>query len=353
MKRFLCAASALALVSSPVLAIGVGTPYFATTTADALTVYGTSTLGPVFEGTGAAGDYGYAWNGEFRQDQNAATTLGAVNATSGASAAVSFLQIGGTTNSSMALILADNSGSPVENMTFGSAVTALQTNIPYFSPEVANAGNLGSVLLPWGVVYVANAVLSPTSTTDSATLTINAPNDTNGANIKMIGNGSTTPNKYISTIGGAFQIVNSGYTSPIFTLDDLGDITTPSGATLSAGTVNASSYQIAGNMIASATNPTWSSGACAGNIGTALDTAAFTFNTGVGSCGSTATITMPVAAHGWVCDAVDENSGAAFRIQETADTTASVTFTGYSIGASPAATNFTVSHVVKVMCSAY
>ena len=60
-----------------------------------------------------------------------------------------------------------------------------------------------------------------------------------------------------------------------------------------------------------------------------------------------------VASNGWVCDAVDEAIAGTGRIQETADTTTSVTFTNYSIGSSPATINFVASHTVKAKCMAY
>lgn len=47
---------------------------------------------------------------------------------------------------------------------------------------------------------------------------------------------------------------------------------------------------------------------------------------------------------GWICDAIDEAGGAAFLIQETADTLTSVTFTGYSIGTTPAGELHRVSY---------
>ncbi len=114
-----------------------------------------------------------------------------------------------------------------------------------------------------------------------------------------------------------------------------------------------STLLIGGKLVASATAPTFTSGACSGAIVTANNTAAFTFKTGSGSCGSTATLAMPAASNGWVCDAVDEAGGGAFRIQETTDSPTSVVFTGFSIGSTPAVATFTASHTVKVKCSAY
>jgi hypothetical protein len=107
------------------------------------------------------------------------------------------------------------------------------------------------------------------------------------------------------------------------------------------------------NLAMSSTAPTFTSGACSGAIGTVNGTGAFTFTTGSGSCGSTATIGMPTATTGWICDAVDLAEAGTARIQQTSNSTASVVFTNYSIGSSPAATNYTVSHTVQVKCTGY
>jgi hypothetical protein len=101
--------------------------------------------------------------------------------------------------------------------------------------------------------------------------------------------------------------------------------------------------------------PTFASGACGGAIGVANNVAAFTFTTGSGTCGSTATLNMPAeyASNGWICSAIDEAAAGAFRIQQSSDTLSSVVLTNYSIGTTPAAANYTVSRTVKVTCTAY
>ena len=58
----------------------------------------------------------------------------------------------------------------------------------------------------------------------TSTLTVNAPNDSNGANIKLVGNGSTTPNKYIASVSGVFQIANSARNQGLLNLTDSGDL---------------------------------------------------------------------------------------------------------------------------------
>lgn len=48
---------------------------------------------------------------------------------------------------------------------------------------------------------------------------------TNGANLKLVGNGGTTPNKSIRAQGGNLEFVDSGYTNVILTLGDTGILT--------------------------------------------------------------------------------------------------------------------------------
>jgi len=58
-----------------------------------------------------------------------------------------------------------------------------------------------------------------------ATLVVNAPSDSNGAGIQLIGNGGTTPSKYLRCLSGQFSIVNDAYTLQILVLDDSGNLT--------------------------------------------------------------------------------------------------------------------------------
>lgn len=48
---------------------------------------------------------------------------------------------------------------------------------------------------------------------------------TNGANLKLVGNGGTTPNKSIRAQGGNLEFTDSGYTNTILTLGDTGILT--------------------------------------------------------------------------------------------------------------------------------
>ncbi|KVD26401.1 tail fiber domain-containing protein [Burkholderia ubonensis] len=56
------------------------------------------------------------------------------------------------------------------------------------------------------------------------TFFVNSPSDTNGANIRMTGNGSSQQTKWLRVSNGQFQLMSSVYT-PILTSDDVGNIT--------------------------------------------------------------------------------------------------------------------------------
>ena len=77
-------------------------------------------------------------------------------------------------------------------------------------------------------------------------LALNDVNNTNGANIRISGNGVTTPTKTLRVAGGVFQILNSGYTGSILSITDAGTATipalvigAPTGGAIGAGDINA------------------------------------------------------------------------------------------------------------------
>lgn len=67
--------------------------------------------------------------------------------------------------------------------------------------------------------------LNITSTNSTGTIGV-TDTGTSGANIKLVGNGATTPNKTIRAFNGSFQVVNSAYGAAIFSLSDAGVIST-------------------------------------------------------------------------------------------------------------------------------
>ncbi len=79
-------------------------------------------------------------------------------------------------------------------------------------------------------------------------LVISALNNTNGANIEIVGNGATTRAKTIRVQGGMFQILNSGYTATLLSINDSGAAVfgSPTGGAQTAGSVNAQGLYVNG-----------------------------------------------------------------------------------------------------------
>lgn len=62
----------------------------------------------------------------------------------------------------------------------------------------------------------------------TAQLVISGASNTQGASIKLLGNGTTTPSKYISVNAGTLYVVNDAHSANIFTLTDTGAVTAAS-----------------------------------------------------------------------------------------------------------------------------
>jgi hypothetical protein len=69
-----------------------------------------------------------------------------------------------------------------------------------------------------------------------------------GSVLKLVGNGGTTPTKWLRAINGVFQIINSAFTTAIINLTDAGALTTTAGITASSGNITAST----GSVVAAA-----------------------------------------------------------------------------------------------------
>jgi hypothetical protein len=93
------------------------------------------------------------------------------------------------------------------------------------SGNITATGSLsGASAAITGGITAASESISAAANQNAFTIT---DSGTTGANLKLIGtNGSpAAPNKYLRSVGGQFQIVNSAFTTPIFTLDDIGNVT--------------------------------------------------------------------------------------------------------------------------------
>lgn len=83
--------------------------------------------------------------------------------------------------------------------------------------QVVHAGNVGSYALPLSGGTI--------TTSGSSTSLVITDTGINGANIKLIGNGATTPNKHIRSYNGNFEIINSAYSGTCLVLTDAGNLT--------------------------------------------------------------------------------------------------------------------------------
>ncbi len=130
-------------------------------------------------------------------------------------------------------------------------VTAVSTNA-----VIAPAGTLTGATLASGVTGSSLTslgtlgALAITSSGSSSTVTITDTGG-NGANIKFIGSGGTTPNKYIRAIAGKLSIVNSVYSAEIASVDDSGNLVVGGGMTAQAGNCIANAFVPASSTVPS------------------------------------------------------------------------------------------------------
>jgi hypothetical protein len=122
-----------------------------------------------------------------------------------------------------------------------AAAGNVTVNAPTSGVALAVTGLAGSAFattITGGNNASSNGLLIQGSYTGNGTLAmldVEDLNNTNGVNVRLVGNGATTPKKFIRVIGGAFQIINDSYGAAIFTLDDSGNGTF-------AGTLAAASF---------------------------------------------------------------------------------------------------------------
>ncbi len=253
---------------------------------------------------------------------------------------------------------------------YGIEASVATSNIASFAQPYSNtAGSFNSNV--GGSATVGGSDASSLNVLGSLSATVTGTGDLTGVYLNETngGNGGKSASLYFEDNGVVkWQMAKAG--NNIFNFLDAAngytaELSMATGGNVTIGEVSTNlltvtgsisptaAYELNGTLVASATTPTFTSGACSGALGTAAGTAAFTVSTGTGTCGSTFTLGMPTAAHGWVCDANDEAIAGSTLIRETTDSTSSVSFTNYSVGSSPAATGFPTSHTVKVKCAAY
>lgn len=78
-----------------------------------------------------------------------------------------------------------------------------------------------------GAAFTAPITVTDSSSSSTASVTItNTANTTNGVNLKLVGNGATTPSKTIRVVNGSFQIQSDSYASILLDLHDSGNLLT-------------------------------------------------------------------------------------------------------------------------------
>lgn len=178
---------------------------------------------------------------------------GTWNFTNSVSGGSSFLQILNnniTTNTDAALVLATGSSNaftslsqfdgaaPFFTLASGPGVTGgiiIDSSGSAAAPLTIKSGT-GGISLIGAISNTGNLLITSTINNPTVSPDLGIINTTSaGANIKLTGNGATTPNKYIRANSGNLQILNSAYSGSIFTLSDAGVITQSS---WSGGTID-------------------------------------------------------------------------------------------------------------------
>jgi len=133
----------------------------------------------------------------------------------------------------IATALAVNTGSagaPVLfNGALGTPTSGTVTNLTGTASINTNGAHNGTV----GATTPSTGAFTTLSATTSGSVATLSINDTgaNGANIRFVGDGATTPNKYIRVAGGKLEFLNNAYSAVIAQLSDAGSF-------LAAGGIN-------------------------------------------------------------------------------------------------------------------
>ena len=99
---------------------------------------------------------------------------------------------------------------------------------------------------------------------------------------------------------------------------------------LTGDTINPSTFQLGGVLVASSTAPTLGSGWGTGATITASNTMGFKIVVGTGGA-SAGTINFPTASNGWIVFGWDITNGSSLFLQQTSSTTTSAQITSFGI----------------------
>jgi hypothetical protein len=109
--------------------------------------------------------------------------------------------------------------------TTGSAATlttARTLTIGNTGKTFNGSANVGWTLAEIGALSTGGGTITTSGSSSSLTV---QDTGVNGANIRIVGDGATTPNKTIRAQGGNFQVINSGYTNFCISVTDGGNFT--------------------------------------------------------------------------------------------------------------------------------
>jgi hypothetical protein len=123
----------------------------------------------------------------------------------------------------------------------GTTPTANTVLIPSGAQTVVFCDGANNVYAALGSGNFTSLTVTGTSTSTSTSIVnISDASNANGVNIKMLGNGSTTPSKTLRVNSGAFQIMNDAYTATLFQVLDDGStlVTSTSASPIGSVTVN-------------------------------------------------------------------------------------------------------------------
>lgn len=152
------------------------------------------------------------------------------------------------------------------NGTNGISVTEAVSGVPPTLSVQGSDPNITMLLVPKGTGSVQVNSTSNSGNTFSVSATSNT---SSGASIFLSGNGATTPNKYLRSFNGSFQIVNSANSSSIMSMDDYGNVTFTGDLTSQAGsfTTISSAGSITPSQTAGIIGTTTNNNANSGSVG--------------------------------------------------------------------------------------
>jgi hypothetical protein len=213
---------------------------------------------------------------EILTSMNATRTLSVTDTTSGAA----ILLTGNGSTTPTKTLAVRSGGFEIDNDALTSAILRLD--------DVGDLTVKGTLTTSTG-----SSAPGASLTTSGSTQTLNL-SDTGiyGVEIQMNGNGSTTPSKFLATVGGVFQIQNNARSSAILSLDDSGDLSTKGTVTFpyltTSGTISGSLCEDAsGNVIYTAGANCYSGGSGAITATTITASGTITPSTTAGIVGTT------------------------------------------------------------------